>query len=193
VETNIAWHQVQFHERLGSRTSKWFKNRHVSTTWNIHKQPLSTSQASSIALLTTNKLTYQVGSSGHDSTGPGRWMWTHFQGKNNHHTRVVTYYRPVKNEKGPLLVYDQHCCFLIQQDLNICPLHHYMIDLKSPLNSGNRKEIFSLLGVTGMKKFLLPPGMHSGMMLDSFLQQDLFRDNLSLPILMDESNWIWFM
>jgi len=30
-EVNIAWHNVTFHECLGSQTTEWFESRHVMT------------------------------------------------------------------------------------------------------------------------------------------------------------------
>jgi len=95
-EVNVAWHQVNFHERLGSRTSEWFESRHVMTAWNQHESFHSTVQTGGVAVLTINKLTYQVALMGCNPTGLGRWMWTHFWGKHAHHTHVITCYRPIK-------------------------------------------------------------------------------------------------
>jgi len=81
-EVNVAWHHVNFHERLGSRTSEWFESWHVTTAWNQHESFPSATQIGGIALLTVGKLTYQVTSAGSDPTGLGHWTWTWLRSKN---------------------------------------------------------------------------------------------------------------
>jgi len=94
-EVNVAWHQVNFHKRLGSCTSEWFESCHVTTAWNQHESFHSTVQTSGVAVLTINKLTYQVALMGCDPTSLGHWMWTRFRGKHTQHMHVVTCYCPV--------------------------------------------------------------------------------------------------
>ena len=107
-ETNIAWHKAPGHMRMGERTAEWFEARHVSVAWN-QMDPLTTvNQFGGVALISSNKIVYHIESLGADPWGLGHWAWTRYHGKNGQHTRVVICYQPVPNERGPLLVYNQH-------------------------------------------------------------------------------------
>ena len=44
--------------------------------------------------MATNAFSTKVEGSGRDPTGLGRWIWTHFGGKNGMKLRVFTVYRP---------------------------------------------------------------------------------------------------
>jgi len=49
--------------------------------WNQHESFQTAAQTGGVALLTVNKLTYRVASSGCDPSGLGQWTWTRFWGK----------------------------------------------------------------------------------------------------------------
>jgi len=143
---NVTWHKVNFHEHLGSHTSEWFKHCHISSAWNLHDNLHTTLQVGGIVLFTTNKLTYQVASSGYDSTGLRQWTWMHFRGKQANHTQIVTCYHPIKNKKGPLSVYNQHCWYFLQQNIDLCPLKQYMVDLKCNIEQWQQEGDLIIIG-----------------------------------------------
>jgi len=67
---------------------------------------------------------------GCDPSGLGCWMWTCFWGKHAHHTHIITCYHLVKNDKGPLSVYNQ---YFLQHQVDQCPIQQYMTDLQSAI------------------------------------------------------------
>ena len=55
------------------------------------------------------ELTSRIAGMGMDSSGLGRWCWTLFKGKDNVRTRLITVYRPVKQDAShPFSTYMQH-------------------------------------------------------------------------------------
>jgi len=130
---NIAWHKAPGHTRMGERTAEWFEARQVSVAWNQTDQQTSVNQFGGVALISTNKLVYHIESSGADPWGLGRWAWTRFRGKQGHHTRVAICYRPVYNDKGPLLVYNQQWRFFLSQNQDGCLRQLYMQQLRQSI------------------------------------------------------------
>jgi len=156
-ETNQAWHQVNFYECLGSHTSEWFESCHVSTAWNQHKSFQTSSQMGGMAILMVSKLTYQVASMGCNPTGLGWWTWTCFRSKHGHHTCIVTCYRLVKNEKGPLLVYNQPCRYFLQHNVDHCPLLQFQIDLKHDIEKWQADGNLLIIGRDWNEEVSSPP------------------------------------
>ena len=83
-----------------------------------------------------NELTARLMKTGSDETKLGRWTWMHFEGSNNHKTRVISAYRPCKGtEIGS--VYAQHQRYFQEQEDFTCPLKLFDKDFSAFLRSCN--------------------------------------------------------
>jgi len=101
--------------------------------WNQMDPSPLTCQVGGIALMSINKLVYNVDTLGADTWGLGQWAWTRYRGKGGKHTWVVVCYQPVYNDKGPLLVYNQHCLHFLSKDMDGCPRQLYMQHLQQAI------------------------------------------------------------
>jgi len=95
--------------------------------------------------------------------GLGHWTWSQFRGKNLQHTWVVTWYCPVKNEKGPLLVYNQHRQYFLSQAVDICPLQQYIHDLKSMIEQWQQYGDLLIIGGNWNEEVMSPQWCAFGM------------------------------
>ena len=76
--------------------------------WNQQDLKTAAHQWGGTALLTTGLSTSRIHSHGKDPRQLGRWCWTKYTGKSNLILNIYSIYRPVKNLRGPLSVYQQH-------------------------------------------------------------------------------------
>jgi len=67
-------------------------------------------------ILSCGTLTHRSGGSGLDHPGPGRWMWSLFEGKNTMKLCVVSMHIPCANFMGEICIHAQHECHLQSQD-----------------------------------------------------------------------------
>jgi len=190
-EVKVAWHQVHFHES-GSCTSKWFESHHVMRAWNQHESFHSTAQTGGIAVLTIDKLMYQVALTGCDPTGLGCWTWTHFLGKHAHYTHVITCYDPVKNDKGLSLSIISIIDILSSIKLISALFNNTWLTHRVLLNNGKMTMTFWLWAVIGMRKCPPPPGKLFGITLALspwMVWLNIFPLQCTIAA---ASNWIWF-
>ena len=112
AEGNINWQKMGPTERLWDRTRGWFENRSLNCAHNTTEPRLSSrSQPGGVASMATNAFSTKVEGSGKDPTGLGRWIWTHFGGKNGMKLKVFTIYRPC-DSKGVNTTFMQQLRYL---------------------------------------------------------------------------------
>ena len=121
-ETGIAFHTLPKHERLSERIKdiRWKKIR-ISSSNNKHES-LQKLQYGGTTVISFDEVAHRVKSTGADSTGLGRWTWMLFEGKNNHHTRIISAYIPCKSSRDRhQTVYNQHKRYFLKQGIDECP------------------------------------------------------------------------
>jgi len=78
------------------------------------------------------------------------WPWSVgmdlLSGENAYYTQAVTCYHPVKNEKGPLSAFNQQWQYLLQHNVDQCPLQQYMVDLKAAIEHWQDEGNFLIIG-----------------------------------------------
>jgi len=124
--------------------------------WNQNEHLQNPTQFGGVAILTVNKMTYQVDSSCLDPSGLGRWTLIRLRSKHGSHTRIVTCYRPVKNEKGPMSTYNQQRRYFLQQQVDTCPLQKYLTDLKSTIELWQEEGNLLIIGSDWNEDVLSP-------------------------------------
>ena len=134
-ECNVAWHKVEIEHRLGERMKDCFGTAFTQCAW-YRKYPAQTTkrQFGGCAIVILGNSVGRVVGSGSDPTGLGRWCWIRLQGKENSYIRIVSAYRPVKNEQYDNSVYSQQKTYLeANKKFDLCPRAQFTEDLEKEI------------------------------------------------------------
>jgi hypothetical protein len=83
---------------------------------NTTEPQLSTKlQYGGVGIVATGEAKHRITSRGKDSSGLGRWVWIRLTGKEGHHVRILTLYRPCESG-GASTVFQQHSRGLTAKD-----------------------------------------------------------------------------
>ena len=77
----------------------------------------------------TKEFTCRSTDKGKDPTGLGRWTWYKISGRNEHHLRVISAYRPQKQGIGPTTIVQQQERYLRSHDIQRTPVQQFDIDI----------------------------------------------------------------
>ena len=141
AETRANWKQLPHQNLLPQLFQSETEIRAIAA--HNQNEDDGRAQEGGTCLLVFDFLTSVVGDMGIDPTGLGRWCWTTFVGKDNHTTRLVAAYQPVRSSKRQLKsVYrQQRRYFQLQGDMR-CPRAIFKDDLVKQLrqwkNDGER-------------------------------------------------------
>jgi hypothetical protein len=107
----------------------------MSTAYYKAFQAASPTQYGGVSLWSINKAAHRVTTSGQDTTGLGRWAWTHYRGRNNVSLRVVTAYRPVRNTTGAMSVWNQQRSYFDDKNDDRCPRELFNVHLADAIRT----------------------------------------------------------
>ncbi len=135
-ELNVAWHRVPLKHRLGERFKEWFPESRVHCAW-YRKYPRlkGARQPGGTAIAVFGSTCHRIDKFGHDSSGLGRWAWVRLRGKNGTHQRIISAYRPVKNDY-PFSTYTQQWDHLNKnkrKEEEVCPREQFVQDLSQEI------------------------------------------------------------
>jgi hypothetical protein len=149
AEMNIDWRLVPEEAKLYYRTKEWWESVHISYNYNNRTNPNLVKQFGGTAVFSLNKAVHRVESKGGDPLNLGRWSWTRFHGKSNHHLCLISAYRPNPPSGGPFTVYaQQRRTFNVAQDSR-CPRSAFIEDLVQAIISFQNNGDHIILMVDG--------------------------------------------
>jgi hypothetical protein len=105
-EININWNRSPI--QVKDCTRGWFSRLQISYGHFSEFPGTSAFQVGGVMQFAINDLTARIQTTGNDRSGLGRWTWQTLRGKQGRVVRVVTAYRPVKNEAGIGSTWNQH-------------------------------------------------------------------------------------
>ena len=141
AETRANWARIPHN---GSLTQLFNSNTELKAVaaHNTHEEH-GRAQEGGTCLVAFDFLTSVICEMGTDSTGLGRWCWAKLQGKDNHVTRLISAYQPVRSGKSQLRsVYRQQRRYFREKGIQACPRALFRRDLLACLkewrNQGDR-------------------------------------------------------
>ena len=146
AEVNVNWRKVTDADRLGDRTSGLFEAQRAISAFNRKIKSTRSDQAGGTGMLTNDRMSYSVQTTGQDPRGMGRWCWMRFKGKGGIQTRVVTAYCPTVSS-GEYTNYTQQVETLGTFGIVTCPVRQFWEDLRVELKEWRSKgEQILLMG-----------------------------------------------
>jgi hypothetical protein len=108
TEMGLPWRKLDNRDRWYERVREAFQSTRSSLANNLNEPKQTTvPQYGGVGVMVVNDMTHRIVSQGTDPTNLGRWSWVRLEGKQEHHLRIVSVYRPV-DSVGPGTVYSQH-------------------------------------------------------------------------------------
>ena len=129
TESNVQWNKVPAYARLHERTMGWFEALGINSAYYDKHDVGSAFQPGGVSLWSIGVGVHRTQSTGHDTSGLGRWAWTRYRGRQGIHLRVVTAYRPVLNTSGAMSVWNQQKSHFEAQDDDRCPRAIFISDI----------------------------------------------------------------
>jgi hypothetical protein len=102
-EINLHWRSS--HHHWTECTKGWFQRLNVSTAYHKNYPTPTAFQVGGVMQFIIGTTTSRVSSVGGDALG--RWTWHSLKGKNNRTIRILSAYRPVRNESNAGSVWNQ--------------------------------------------------------------------------------------
>ena len=135
TETDKHWDSLPFKDRLPARTNGWFESLHMTTAYYKTFPGATRQQYGGVSLWSTGQAAHRIKDSGFDLAsgtdrfGLGRWAWTRYQGRNGVSLRVVVAYRPVRNKRGVMSVWNQQKLYWEKHNDDTDPIVKFTEDL----------------------------------------------------------------
>ena len=144
-ETNVCWKRLGADHRWDHRTRDWSRNPKTSFAY-IYNDPLSERyQRGGVGIMNLGKMVRRYKSRDQDPLG--RWVSVIFKGKKGKMIRVVSLYRPTKNEGKGLTVYSQQRRLLLLKDDDRCPIRAFWEDFWTEMDKWfNQGEVIIVGG-----------------------------------------------
>jgi hypothetical protein len=124
-EVNTHWKHSNVH--IQDITRGWFQRLHCSSSYYAQYPVPSKFQSGGVMQFVTNRYTSKIATSGGDDQG--RWTWQVLRGKDQRIIRVVSAYRPVKNEINAGSAWNQQQTYGDIHNLNGTPHTRWLDDL----------------------------------------------------------------
>jgi hypothetical protein len=129
TEVGLYWKSIPGKDRWYERVRESFQTHKSEMAFNTTEPSLSSSvQFGGVGIMATDDCSHRVVSQGSDPTGLGRWAWLRLEGKDGHHLRLASAYRPV-DSIGPGTVYAQHERYFASQYRDVDPRQAFYDDL----------------------------------------------------------------
>ena len=146
-EVNVHWKLLNPTQRLPERTFGWFESLHLSLAY-LHDWPAATaSQVGGRLVWSINRGAHRVMEHGFDSTLMGRWCWTRYRGRGGRTLRVISAYRCVDNQMGPLSAWSQQRRILDLHHIEKDPREAFVDDLVTALSQWMEQGDMIVLGI----------------------------------------------
>ena len=98
TEIGLYWKKVQNNDQWHERVREAFRSTRSSLGYNDTEPEItSTVQFGGVCVMAVDDIAHRVIDQGTDPTGLGRWAWLRLAGRQGHHLRVISAYRPVDN------------------------------------------------------------------------------------------------
>ena len=168
TEIGLYWKLIHNNDKWHERIRHVFRSAKYSLSYNTTEPTMTEMvQFGGTASMAVDDCAHRVIAHGTDTTGLGRWSWLRMEGKNNHHLRVVSAYRPV-DSVGHRTVQAQHTRYFRTKLKDVDPrqvfyedLHDEVtkwkelgdhiiigIDANEDVRTGLTQETFRALGMT---------------------------------------------
>jgi hypothetical protein len=108
----------------------WWESSHSSIGYNRKDSSTVPFQPGGCTVISVGQTSHRVIGQGSDTTGLGRWTWTHLRGKYNVTLQVISAYCPCKpSNVGPNTTYTQQKQFFDRNGDAWCPRDALLEDL----------------------------------------------------------------
>ena len=129
AETNKCWHLMDAQDTWKEVSKTWWRDSHVSTSYNSRDISESIYQPGGTTTTVINEYAHRVGGSGIDESMLGRWSWVTLRGKQGIKTTFITMYRPCKSTATENTTYAQHLRYLNLCQQEECPRDAILKDI----------------------------------------------------------------
>jgi hypothetical protein len=130
TEVGLYWKLLDGGDQWYERVQESFQATRSKMAYNNTEPTLTaTVQFGGVGLIAVDDIAHRVSDQGQDITGLGRWSWLRLKGKQGHHLRIVSAYRPVTGGSGPGTVHAQHERYLGLHDRDKEPRAAFYTDL----------------------------------------------------------------
>jgi hypothetical protein len=116
----------------------WFqKSRTFTAYYKDYPKITTPRQWGGTAIVIMNEAVSRIVDDGQDQKGLGRWCWVRLTGKEGHHIRIISAYRPVVNHTGDFSTYNQQKLYYetVEENYDICPRQAFIDDLEDEIQS----------------------------------------------------------
>ena len=147
TEIGLNWTLLDNRDRWYERTREAFQSTRSSLAFNkTELHHTKKVQFGGTGVIAIDDITHKIVSQGVDPTGLGRWAWLRFHGKDTHHFRTVSVYRPV-DSVGPGTVYSQHERYFGKHKRQVCPRAALYEDLFTAISEWKTQGDHILVGI----------------------------------------------
>ena len=128
-EVGLKWTSLRRDQGWKERVRGTFQTERAVWAWNETDPIHESTQWGGTGMVTVDKTTAKIASTGKDTSKMGRWVWTELRGTPKT-TVVLSFYQPVRNSKGALSVYRQQRTALLEQGSDEDPIKRFRDDLE---------------------------------------------------------------
>jgi hypothetical protein len=152
TEIGINWKKIHNNDMWFERVRQSFQSTRSILAHNTRELNMTnTVQFGGVCTMVLDDITHRVVAQGEDKSALGRWAWLRMEGRQGHHLRVVSAYRPVKSI-GPGTVYSQHERYFQSQSIRHGdPRQIFYRDLLEEVNTWKQQGDHIIIGMDANK------------------------------------------